>query len=50
MPEKRLTNIQWQYVRHSLWTSVAAVTVGALSLFILWRANCDVREALWDKG
>lgn len=36
MPEKRLTNIQWQYVRQSLWVSLSAVTLGAALFFLIW--------------
>lgn len=36
MPQKKLTNIQWQFVRQSLWVSVTVVTLGAALVFSLW--------------
>lgn len=36
MSEQRLTNIQWQYVRQSLWMCVIALSIGAALFFYLW--------------
>lgn len=36
MPRQRLTNIQWQFVRQSLWVNVSVVTLGAVLFFSLW--------------
>lgn len=36
MPKKRLMNIQWQFVRQSVWVSVSATTFGATIVFFTW--------------
>ncbi|GEN34936.1 MULTISPECIES: HAMP domain-containing sensor histidine kinase [Aneurinibacillus] len=36
MSERRLTNIQWQFMRQSLWGSVGAVTAGSVIFCFIW--------------
>lgn len=41
MPATQLTNIQWQYIRQSLWVSVSVVTVGAALFCLIWSYSSD---------
>lgn len=52
MSERKLANIQWQFMRQSLWGSVGAVCVGSTVLFFIWYEVTDIpelRQWLFDK-
>ncbi|RXT08161.1 sensor histidine kinase [Ammoniphilus sp. CFH 90114] len=34
--EKKLTNIQWQFMRHAMWGSLGAATLGGLFFSLIW--------------
>ncbi|WP_047154442.1 HAMP domain-containing sensor histidine kinase [Aneurinibacillus tyrosinisolvens] len=42
MSEWKLANIQWQFMRQSLWASVGAVTAGGFVFFLLWYMTADM--------
>lgn len=36
MPDQKLTNIQWQFMRHSMWGSIVVVTLGGGVFSLVW--------------